>query len=378
MHPGFSKYRQRLGEFIRDAEHLSVDECDEAFRQLALELFAFQLEGVEPYRRLCEARGVGLSKVTDWSSIPAVPAAAFKEFELTSLAAEDRARVFLSSGTTGQRPSRHFHNAASLATYGQSLWPPFRRHLLAGSDAPPTLVCLTPPPVVAPHSSLVHMLDTVRQQLGLLDSVFVGRVAGDGSWDLDPTAVGQALTQVASIDRPALLLGTAFTFVQLLDAPRTLHPPSSILHPRARLALPPGSRVMETGGYKGRSRELGKAELHRLISEHLGIPATHIVSEYGMSELSSQAYDHVAGAPEAAVGRVFRFPPWARAILVSPETGRPVTDGETGLIRVFDLANVHSVLAIQTEDLGVKRGDGFELRGRGPQAEARGCSLMTS
>ena len=127
---------------------------------------------------------------------------------------------------------------------------------------------------------------------------------------------------------------------------------------------------METGGYKGRSRELTKPELHRFIAEQLGVTASEIICEYGMSELSSQAYD--GGT------RRFQFPPWARVQIVSPETGCEVGDGETGLARIYDLANVFSVLAVQTEDLAIRRGDGFELLGRATAAEPRGCSLMAT
>jgi hypothetical protein len=109
-----------------------------------------------------------------------------------------------------------------------------------------------------------------------------------------------------------------------------------------------------------------------MIERHLGVPRTHIVSEYGMSELSSQAYDRAAGQGTPGI---FRFPPWARAAVISPETGEIVAEGETGLLRILDLANVGSVLAIQTEDLAVRRGEGFELLGRAAFAEARGCSL---
>jgi hypothetical protein len=101
------------------------------------------------------------------------------------------------------------------------------------------------------------------------------------------------------------------------------------------------------------------------------VATENIICEYGMSELSSQAYDSNAE-------RKFRFPPWARVQIVSPETGREVNDGETGLIRILDLANVFSVAAILTEDLGVKRGNGFELAGRALLAESRGCSLMAA
>ena len=128
---------------------------------------------------------------------------------------------------------------------------------------------------------------------------------------------------------------------------------------------------METGGYKGRSRSLPGAELHALITRYLGIPHSHIVCEYGMSELSSQAYDwrlRVAEPGSQNETRVFRFPPWARARVISPETG-----GE-----VCDLANVRSVMVVQTEDLAVRRGDGFELIGRAEWADPRGCSLLNT
>jgi len=377
MHRSLSAYRERLGGFIRRAEQLSAPEIDTAFESLALELFGLQFELVRPYRRLCESRGADPARVRHWQSIPCVPTTAFKEFELTSLPPEDRPYVFFSSGTTGHQPSRHFHCAASLLTYEQSLWPPFRRHLLAGLDAPPRLICLSPSLAVAPHSSLVHMFDTIRRTLGAPAAAFLGLVAPDGSWKLDADVTQQTRADVESRGRPALVVGTAFSFVQLLDPFSGTHPPSSIFRPRRFSALPPDSRVMETGGYKGRTRALPQADLHRLISDRLGVAPTRIVGEYGMSELSSQAYDHVAGTPVQPGGRIFRFPPWARAVPVSPETGQVAGEGETGLLRVFDLANVHSVMAIQTDDLGVRRGEGFELIGRAPLAEPRGCSLMT-
>jgi len=172
--------------------------------------------------------------------------------------------------------------------------------------------------------------------------------------------------------QPVFVLGTAFSFVHLLD-----HLEEQRLH----FELPPGSLALETGGYKSRSRSLPKAELHALIAQRLGISPAHVVSEYGMSELSSQAYDGPVGGEwrmtrEAITTRRMYFPPWCRVQIISPETGSEAGEGETGLIRVFDLANVYSVMAIQTEDLGIRRGDGFELIGRAALAEPRGCSLM--
>jgi hypothetical protein len=137
---------------------------------------------------------------------------------------------------------------------------------------------------------------------------------------------------------------------------------------------------METGGYKGRSRVISKPALHKLLAQRLAVPNSYIVSEYGMSELSSQAYDHAIPAPGGTAPnsktRLFRFPPWARAEIISSETGVKVEEGEAGLLRIYDLANICSAVAVQTEDLAIRRADGFELIGRAETAEPRGCSLM--
>ena len=325
------------------------------------------------YRKICEARNLTPATVKDWTQIPAVPTGAFKELELTSLAPDERTTVFHSSGTTEQKPSRHFHSAESLAVYEASLWWHFQ-FAIANLQSPDKLAIgnwqlaiLTPPPEQVPHSSLVHMFEVVRQKVGATESVFLGRLANDGSWTLNFDKTLLALSDNAKFktQNSKLILGTAFSFVHLLDY---------LVERDLRVVLPAGSRVMETGGYKNRSRILPKAELHALIEKFLGVPSENIVCEYGMSELSSQAYDSEIQNSK----RWFRFPPWARVQIISPETGREVGEGETGLIRILDLANVFSVAAIQTEDLGIRRSDGFELVGRAQLAEPRGCSLMAA
>jgi hypothetical protein len=355
------------------------------FSELALELFALQFKNNSAYQKICEARGRTPETVEHWTQIPAVPTAAFKELELTSLAPDERTTVFHSSGTTEQKFSRHFHNAESLAVYEASLWNWFEQNFFANSKFKilnSKLNFLTPSPDLVPHSSLVHMFETVRRRLGGASvpasrSEFLGELAADGSWTLNfgatlaaPADNSKSKTHLprhsaAASENPKLILGTAFSFVHLLD---------HLVQRDLRVELPSGSRVMETGGYKNRSRSLPKTELHALITQHLGVPRENIICEYGMSELSSQAYDSEIQNSE----RQFHFPPWARAQIISPETNREVREGEPGLIRIFDLANVFSAAAIQTEDLGIRRGDGFELIGRAQLAEPRGCSLMTA
>ncbi|MBI5684312.1 MAG: long-chain fatty acid--CoA ligase [Verrucomicrobia bacterium] len=373
---------------------------DAEFGSLALALFRHQFALNRPYRRYCELLGRSPRNVKHWKQIPAVPTTAFKDAELTTLPPRQRTAVFHSSGTTEHRPSRHFHSAATLALYEAALWPMFASRMLelepvaAVTDRRYSncrLIILTPTPAEAPHSSLVHMMETVRRRFGAPHSAFVGATALE-----DGRALAAAVHSALRTSHSAFLLGTAFAFVRLLDAMATSR--------RGRgLQLPPGSRVMETGGYKGRTREVPREELHALISAKLGVPRSAIISEYGMCELSSQFYTGgevrspgfsrqsqsrvmaawepaEAGTPnlarDAAGSAVFRGPPWTRVQVINPETDREAGDGERGFIRIFDLANRASVSAIQTEDIGIRRGDGFELIGRAPQAEARGCSLM--
>jgi hypothetical protein len=140
---------------------------------------------------------------------------------------------------------------------------------------------------------------------------------------------------------------------------------------------------MDTGGYKGRSRDVPKGELYRLYGERWNIPLTHVVNEYGMTELGSQFYDStLRDWTERTEMRHLQIsarrkvpPPWVRVQVVDPETLSPLAEGATGLLRFYDLANLHTVCAVQTDDLGQQRGPGFEVLGRATGAEPRGCSL---
>lgn len=337
---------------------IARDENSSGFLELALEIFRFQFDRNVTYQRYCRALGKSPDDVQDWNEIPAVPTASFKETDWTVLPPGDRTTVFYSSGTTGTARSRHYHSAETLELYEDSLLKWFTQCVLPGSS-PVQLEFLTPAPHEAPNSSLVHMFATLADAFG--SGTFYGRLGDDDSWELDATGLFSA---ARSSEAPVVLCGTAFSFVHLCDWARENH---------RTLVLPKGSRVFETGGYKGRSRVVSKEELHRMIAEVCGIGPEAIICEYGMSELSSQAYDVRVGTNG---GQVFRFPSWARVRIINPETGAEAGAGEPGLIRVYDLANVGSVMAVQTEDLGVRRGDGFELLGRAARAEARGCSLM--
>jgi len=333
---------------------------DEArFERLALALFAFQLEQNEAYGRFCAARGKTPATVRSWREIPAVPTGAFKELPLRCFPAERTVKTFRTSGTAlARRGELHLD---TLALYEASLVPSFEAGVLPDFVAGERLPCLVlaPSPEEAPDSSLSHMF-----------GVMLGRRGGAGSgWfvrggRLEVDALLAALER-AQASTKLLLCGTAFAFVHLLEA---------LERRGSRLALPPGARVMETGGFKGRSRALAREDLRAWIGERLGVPANRVVNQYGMTELGSQFYDSVLREPGARRRKL--APPWTRVVAVDPETGRPRAPGQAGALHVVDLANTGSVLAIATADLGVLEPDGgFEVLGREAGAEARGCSL---
>lgn len=332
---------------------------DARFAALARDLFAFQFEHCAPYRRFCEGRGRTPANVADWREVPAVPTGAFKEVELRSFLPEREAHAFRSSGTaTEKRGTLHLD---TLALYEASLLPSFRRavfpDLAAGERA--RIRVLAPSPAELPDSSLSHMFGCVLAALGDAASGFDVR-----GGELAVDSLVAALERAVADGVATALCGTAFGFVHLLDA----------LGARGvRIALPRGSRAMETGGFKGRSRELSRDALYGAIESALGIPAARIVNQYGMCELGSQLYDSVLAEPGAPRRKV--APPWTRVRIVDPETADDAPPGAIGGIHVYDLANTGSVLAIQTADLGRAVGDGFEVIGREPGAEARGCSI---
>ncbi len=334
-------------------------EDDERFESLALALFAHQFEHCAPYRRFCEARGRTPREVARWQDVPAVPTGAFKELALRSFPEAETVHTFRTSGTsTAKRGALHLD---TLAVYEASLLPPFVRFLLPDLTAhhpEATLAVLAPSPREAPDSSLSHMFAVAIREIGAEGSRFF---VDDGALEID--ALLAALAE-APREAPLLVCGTAFAFVHLCDA---------LAERGEALALPPRTRIMETGGFKGRSRALPPAALYALIEERLGVPIERIVNQYGMTELGSQFYDSVLVDAEGPRRKL--APPWTRVRVLDPESGAPVRDGEVGALFLFDLANTGSVAAIQTADLGRRIADGFEVLGRESGAEERGCSI---
>ncbi|HKA14326.1 MAG TPA: long-chain fatty acid--CoA ligase [Myxococcota bacterium] len=329
------------------------------FGDLALALFAFQFEHCAPYRRFCEARGRTPAGVRRWQDVPAVPTGAFKELALTSFPRERAAHEFRTSGTS--LPQRGALLLDTLDVYEASLRSSFQRGVLPdlAQGARIRFHVLAPSTREAADSSLSHMFD----------AVMASRAApGSSHWITGGALdVPRALRELAGAERggaPVAVCGTSFAFVHLLE---------ELDRQRLRFALPHSARVMETGGFKGRSRSVPRDELYAWIADRLAVPPARIANQYGMTELGSQFYDSVLGEPAAPRRKL--APPWTRVRILDPIGGGEVAPGEVGRIAVLDLANTGSVCALETADLGRTAGDGFEVIGRDAGAEERGCSI---
>jgi len=344
---------------------------DAAFNRLALDLFAHQLEVTPIYGRLCELRGVRPADVDHWSGIPAVPADLFKEGlgREDDTTAADTKVTFVSSGTTQglERPSRHVVGARSYELYRRSSVAHFAAMAAPDSPGPMAVLVLGPTSATHPSSSLGHMYRFLADAFADGDQCFQP-FGADGRLDTDAAVAW--LEGAAAATRPVLILALSSTITALFETLRTR---------KLALRLPADSRMVDTGGAKG-GRTMSRAGILKAAWRFLHIPAYLCVGEYGMTELLSQFYDDAwrsrwSGGlePRAKVG-----PPWTRTLVVDPATLAPVARGERGILRHVDLANFGSVAAVQTLDLGVEKGNGFEVLGRASGAETRGCSQLMS
>ncbi len=296
------------------------------FEEIAMAVHAWQRAACPVYGAFCAT----LPPAQNWMEIPALPLSAFRQTPIRSFPAGETARTFRTSGTTGEGFGEHHFRTLEL----------YHAAALAGwkhAGLPTLLVFgLMPSPEELPHSSLSCMAGWLVQDFYA------------GQWER---------LSAACADRENIaLFGTAIAFLDFFEW----------LGDRS-LALPAGSLAIETGGYKGTRRDLPKEDLYALFTAKLGLSPDDMWNEYGMTELSSQFYTR-------SLRRPHRGAPWVRARVLDPETGREVPDGQTGVLRIWDLANVGSCCVLQTRDLAIRRGEDFELLGRDPAALPRGCS----
>ena len=314
-------------------------QTDADFVQAALQTFGYQYQHNEVYQRFCTLLGRTPDKVRQLTDIPFLPIEFFKS-EAVYCGNERPTTVFTSSGTTGSQTSRHY--VKDLAVYQESFRQGFADFY--GNIEEYTVLALLPSYLERTGSSLITMVADGIERSGSADSGFYLN-----EYDL----LAEKLTSLDRSGRKVLLIGVSFALLDLVET--------------HRFQLK-NTIVMETGGMKGRRKELIREELHAILCEGFGVE--HIHSEYGMTELLSQAYSGGSGLYESVR--------WLKVLIRDTNDAlsyqRPL---KTGGINLIDLANIHSCSFIATQDLGRLHPDGkFEVLGRFDNADIRGCNLL--
>lgn len=309
------------------------------FEQIALEIFQWQYTKNAVYGQFCDLLNTDIQKVTKISAIPFLPIQFFKSHKVMCNGKQTET-IFTSSGTTGQQTSKHYVHNISL--YEESFINGFR--YFYGDITDYTILALLPSYLERSGSSLVYMVNKLIDLSNNPDS---------GFYLNNISALIEKLVNLDKKGEKVLLIGVSFALLDLVEK-HSFELNNTI--------------VMETGGMKGRRKELIRAELHERLERGFGVSTIH--SEYGMTELLSQAYSDGQG--------IYKCPPWMKVLIRDPQDPLQLEKtGKTGGINIIDLANLHSCSFIATQDLGKINNSGqFEVLGRFDHSDVRGCSLL--
>ena len=309
----------------------------QTFNAKMLEIFRYQVENNTVYKKYCDLLKIESSAVKDHLDIPYLPIQFFKTHVVNCQV--DHEIVFSSSGTSGSIPSRHF--VADLSIYRESFTRGFSAFIGDPSDL--TILCLLPSYMEREGSSLIYMAE---------DLVKKAR-EGSGFFLNDHQALHDQLLELKNTGAPCVLIGVSFALLDFIEK-------FSIQYPDLM--------VMETGGMKGRREEITREELHAKLRAGFGVK--NVWSEYGMTELLSQAYSTGEG--------LFNTPPWMKFVVRDITDPGNVSQSGRGGLNIIDLANVHSCSFIATDDMANITADGVEILGRIDNSDVRGCNLMVA
>lgn len=309
------------------------------FKEIALKTFKFQAKHNIPYKSFINFLGINPTSVKKLEEIPFLPIEFFKSHQIVSNS-NPVEKIFLSSGTTGQIQSKHY--VTDLKVYEESFEKGF--DFFYGNIEDYTILALLPAYLEREGSSLVYMADAL---------IKASKKPKSGFYLQNLETLAKHLKELDAQDEKVLLIGVSFALLDLIEQYQF-----NLNH----------TIIMETGGMKGRRKELIRTELHTILKEGFGVEAIH--SEYGMTELLSQAYSKGNG--------IFACPPWMK--ILTRDTEDPLTilnTNKSGGLNVIDLANINSCSFIATQDLGKVYSDGtFEVIGRFDNSDIRGCNLM--
>jgi len=324
----------------------SVSLCKkENFTEKALEVFHFQYENNKVYRAYCDILKTVPADVNTLEKIPFLPIQFFKNKQIKTTAFEP-VIIFESSGTTGSINSKHF--VKDLSVYEESFIKCFRNFY--GNEKQICIIGLLPSYLERKGSSLVYMVN---------DLIKKSAHKASGFYLYDHEKLKDVLLQNEKDLQPTLLIGVTYALLDFAE--------------QNKLRLN-NTIIMETGGMKGRREEMNRKEVHEILKKNLGVTSIH--SEYGMTELLSQAYSKEEG--------IFECPAWMRILIRKEDDPFDITTGENckemfcnGAVNIIDLANIYSCSFIATDDMGkLYRNNNFEITGRLENSDMRGCGLM--
>jgi len=374
--------RRGIAEMLRAEIIADAGEWDsDTFEEMALALFRHQYKHMAPYRRLCDSRGATPDRIDRSRDIPPVPTSMYKSIPLFAGPESDVAQVFTTSGTTGaDRKGESRFSKDGLDLMERSIVVNARRMLFPDIERLRILV-LAPPPALAPRMIMAWGMERLIRRFGTDGSRFMV-----GPHGLDVPGLFADLRECQEKGLPVALIGASFGFVNLVDGMRAKG---------VSFKLPAGSRTLDAGGYKGKSKELTRAELEGAMSEAFGVAEGYTVNLLGMTELASQIYDDTlfeatrartgesSGQTGSGSGGRKAPPPWVRTRVVDPVTLKDLAPGEKGVLLHLDLANLDTPMAVLTDDVGILRSVvgapecdvRFEVLGRLTADDSRGCSL---
>lgn len=360
--------RMALAGRVRDVIEAGPEGPADVFDALALDVFAYQYAHNEPYRAYCQAAGASPESVGDWTGIPAYPTQAFKDEVVASFPMSEAAMAQLTSGTTSaNQRGRIFRDeigkelvfAANRVMTGAYVFPDLERGRRC------RILLLAPSPQMAPSMGMAIGMEQTRLHFGSPESAFLLGRSG-----IDVRALIGHLRDAEASGESVAMIGATSAFVYFLNACK---------RKRLRFCLPPGSRIVDGGGYRGRFGELTRQDYYDLVAEHLGVAEAYCVNTLGMAESATNYFDR--GLRDAVLGREGRdrrkqAPPWTRVFAREPATGERLAHGEPGLLVHYDLANLPTVIGVLTDNLGFTEPDGsFEIIGRARVVDGRVSKL---
>jgi len=358
--------RNEIADFIKTGGALGGKELSDKFNKLAIQLFKIQFKAIESYARYCAKKGVTPDCVNDYLQIPPIPVSAFKSDDIFIYPDDDIYITFKTSGTSGANRGRAYFSKSGAELTSLAIVENAKKFMFPDKIDTHFLL-IAPSPKAAPELTMAFGITEVMNNVGTLG----GRhYIGPAGLNIDEFL--NDIKNYESKGEPVSIIAPSFALVVILD---------KLTEKGVKFKMAPGSRVLDAGGFKGRSREISRPDMLRSIEECFAIPPQYCINALGMSELGTQYYDdnlknYIAGinAPTAK-----RNPHWAKTLVMKLDGDMnylaPQISSIKGALVHFDLSNFDRALAILTDDLGCYKEDGFEVCGRIKEGDLKGCSL---